>query len=69
MTLEHLYAYSQYSGLPISFQRKTTETYKQRAAQKNEACHIRSAIITENEDDIGLKGVKLYMQLIVLIKL
>ena len=53
MTLEHLYAYS---GLPISFQRKTTETYKQRAARQNKARRKRLANTTETEDDIGLKG-------------
>ena len=53
MTLEHLYAYS---GLPISFQRKTTETYKQRAARQNKARRKRLANTTETEDDVGLKG-------------
>ena len=54
MTLEHLYAYS---GLPISFQRKTTETYKQCAARQNKACRKRLTNTTETEDDIGLKGI------------
>ena len=53
MTLEHLYAYS---GLPISFQRKTTETYKQRAARQNKARRKRLANTTETDDDVGLKG-------------
>ena len=53
MTLEHLYAYS---GLPISFQRKTTETYKRRAARQNKARRKRLANTTETEDDVGLKG-------------
>ena len=33
-TLEHLYAYS---GLPLSFQRKTTESCRQRALKQNKA--------------------------------
>lgn len=57
MTLEHLYAYS---GLPISFQRKTTDTYKQRALRQNKARRKRLANITESEDDVGLKGNKQY---------
>ena len=54
MTLEHLYAYS--SGSPISFQRKTTETYEQRAARQNKARRKRLANTTETDDDVGLKG-------------
>ena len=53
MTLEHLYAYS---GLPISLQRKTTGTYKQRAARQNKARRKRLVNTTETDDDVGLKG-------------
>ena len=54
MTLEHLYAYN---GLPISFQRKTIEMYKQRAVRQNKARRKRLANTTEAEDDVGLKGI------------
>ena len=54
MILEYLYAYR---GLLISFQRKTTETYKQCAARQNKACRKRLINTTETEDDIGLKGI------------
>ena len=54
MTLEHLYAYS---VLPISFQRKTLDTYKQRAARQNKARRKRLLNLEENEDDVGLKGM------------
>lgn len=53
MTLEHLYAYS---SLPISFQRKTLEVYKQRAARQNKARRKRMLSLKEGEDDIALKG-------------
>ena len=54
MTLEHLFAHS---GLPISFQRKTVETYKQRSNRQNIARRKRLASARESEDDVGLNGI------------
>ena len=53
MSLEHLFAYS---GLPIYFQGKTLEVYKQRAVRQNKARRKRLLNLEESEDDIGLKG-------------
>ena len=49
-TFEHLYAYS---GLPISFRKKTVDTMRQRAARQNKA---RYRPKPADDDDIGLKG-------------
>ena len=55
MTLEHLFTYS---GLPISFQRKTTETIKNSTVRQNKARRKRIlAQVNEDEDDVGLKGI------------
>ena len=43
--------------LPISFQRKTIDAYKQLAARQNKARRKRLANTTECEDDVGLKGI------------
>ena len=50
-TLEHLYAYS---GLPLSFRRKTVDTMKRHAVRQNKARYKRTK---PDEDDIGLKGM------------
>ena len=50
-TLEHLYAYS---GLPISFWRKTVDSMKKCAVRQNKARYLKTK---PSEDDIGLKGV------------
>ena len=52
-TLEHLYSYS---WLPLSFQRKTTESCRQRALKQNKARSKRVFSAKTDEDDIGLKG-------------
>ena len=52
-TLEHIYSYS---GLPISFQRKTVQSCKQRAARQNKARCKKTYSSATSEDDIGLKG-------------
>ena len=49
-TLEHLYAYS---GLPISFRRKTVDTMKHRALRQKKARYKNTPPL---EDDVGLKG-------------
>lgn len=56
-TLEHLFAYS---GLPLSFQRKTTESCRQRALKQNKARSKRVYSAKSDEDDIGLKGKDFY---------
>ena len=51
-SLEHLYAYS---GLPISFQRKTIATMKQCVVRQNKARYSKSGVT--DDDDVGLKGI------------
>lgn len=52
-TLEHIYSYN---GLPISFQRKTVQSCKERAARQNKARCKKTYSTATSEDDIGLKG-------------
>ena len=61
MTFEHLFVYS---GLPISFQKKTVESIKRTTARQNKARRKRIlAEVNEDEDDIGLKGILLAVYL------
>ena len=54
-TLEHVYAYS---GLPLSFQRVTLETCKERAKRQNKARRkAAQKRDSHDDDDIGLKGM------------